>query len=159
MGEGRREWICLLQCLTFQGCVLVAQTHCWDRREHQTGGSICKCHFCRTLRQFRCSCSIIGILFLIYLCIREVSLYSTEIITRATPLSKEKYGWRRTRASAALARKVAEEKEWSSPLMNHSIPPAQGFWSQLKAEQLLSILYDDHRCASCITCFCSSFTS
>lgn len=64
-----------------------------------------------------------------------------------------------TCASAAPARKVAEEKEWSSPCINHSIPPAQGFWSQLKAEQLLSILYYDHRCVSCIICFCSSFTS
>lgn len=41
--------------------------------------------------------------------------------------------------SAAPARKVPEEKEMSSPCIIHSIPPAQGFRSQLKAEQLLSI--------------------
>lgn len=59
--------------------------------------------------------------------------YSTEITTTAIPLSSKNYGFEKdTCDSAAPARKVAEENEWHSPYIIHSIPPAQGFGSPAK---------------------------
>lgn len=158
-GRGEEGMNLLSAVANSQGCVLVAQAHCWDGRSTKQEGPsemslLQNSEAVQMLLQHdRNPVSYI----LLYQ--GDFSLFHWNDNQGHPTQQWELWLEEDTCASAAPARKAPEEKEWSSPCINHSIPPAQGFWSQLKAVQLLSILYYDHRCGSYIMYFCSSFTS